>query len=153
MKGYSRIDLDSVAPLMPADRVAGRVVSKGDHFEYTPPTHHLHQATPIKVRLPTICELMQPTFKDLKGTTIGRLTVMGIAVVPGRDGQNWSVRCVCGAFETRKAKYIKVCASGDNPGGQEPMCVACAYTRRLQRGRGSPKKSAAAAKVITDAAR
>jgi hypothetical protein len=80
---------------------------------------------------------------------IARLLVTGIAaeIVSG-NGTNWVVRCVCGSYETRKAKFIKACAAGNNPGEEEPMCDWCTKTQKLQRGIHSPKKAAAAAEAI-----
>ncbi|KKX29200.1 hypothetical protein [Rhizobium sp. LC145] len=155
MTRLARIDLYSVAPLLPGDKVAGRVAARGEHFEWSPPNKDkIHTNDPIAVRRPTVQELGQSTFLDLKGTKFGRFTVLGIAAdIVTTNGANWVVRCVCGAYETRKAKTIKAWLSGDWKGDHEPMCDCCGYTRRLQMGRYDPKKAAAAAKAIMEAAR
>jgi hypothetical protein len=150
MTGFARVDLNSVAPLYPSDKVAGRVSSKGEHFEWAPnqPTK-VHSADPLPIRMPTPHELGQPTFIDLKGQRIGRLAVLGIsAAFVSTAGMNWVVRCVCGSYETRKAKYIKACMAGNNPGDGEAMCDWCNKTRKLQLGFSDPKKSAAVAEAI-----
>lgn len=155
MTRLARVDMYAVAPLLPGDKVAGRVAARGEHFEWSP-THpgKIHSSNPLAVREPTAQELGQPSFVDLKGIKIGRLTVLGLAAeIVSSNGTNWIVRCVCGAFETRKAKFIKACAAGNNPGDHEPMCDCCAYTRRLQNGRHNSKKAAAAAQVIMEAPR
>lgn len=150
MTGFARVDLNSVAPLFPSDKVAGRVSAKGEHFEWAPnQSGKVHSADPLPVRMPMPQELGQPTFVDLKGQRIGRLTVLGIsAAFVSTAGTNWVVRCVCGSYETRKAKYIKACLAGKNPGDGDPMCDWCNKTRKLQLGYSDPKKSAAMAEAI-----
>lgn len=152
---YRSVDFDAVAPLMPYDKTASMVAGKGVHFEWEPSNAgKVHSSEPLTTRLPNQNELMHASFRDLKGIKIGRLTVMGIAAdVISSSGQNWVVRCVCGAYETRKARFIKACVSGDNPGDNEPMCDSCGYTRRLQMGLYNPKKAAAAAQAIQECAR
>ncbi|TCV66298.1 hypothetical protein [Neorhizobium sp. S3-V5DH] len=147
---YRRADFDTVAPLMPFDKTASMVTGKGEHFEWSPSNlQKVHSTDPIRTRAPNRDELQKPSFTDLTGKKIGRFTVLGIAAdVVTTNGQNWVVRCVCGAYETRKSRFIKKCVAGDNPGEQEPMCDACGYTRRLQMGRWHPKKAAAAAEAI-----
>jgi len=155
MTRLARVDMDAVAPLLPGDKVAGRVAARGEHFEWVPTlAGKIHSNDPLMTRAPTAQELGQPAFIDLKGIKIGRLTVIGIAAeVVSSNGQNWVVRCVCGAYETRKARYIKACVAGDNPGTTEPMCDWCHQTRRLQMGRCNPKRAAAAAEAIMEACR
>lgn len=149
---YSRVDLDAVAPLMPANLTAGRVVARGEHFEIDTNKSQLHRSEPIAWRLPTAEEIGRPNFVNLTAKAVGRLRVMGIAEeVKTRNGQNWVGRCVCGAYETRKARYIKACLAGENPGDDDPMCLWCDKTRRLRLGYGDPKKSAAAAIAIAAA--
>jgi hypothetical protein len=78
---------------------------------------------------------------------------MGVAAEITGNGQKWVVRCVCGSYETRKARYIKACVAWNNPGSSDPMCDACGYTGRLQRGYHNPKKAAAAAEAIQNCIR
>ncbi|MGO7044368.1 hypothetical protein ACCT07_02855 [Rhizobium johnstonii] len=154
MARLAKIDFDSVAPLYPSDKVAGRVASRGEHFEWTPnQATKIHSADPLAVRRPTENELSRPDYVDLTGSRLGRLMVMGVAAEITGNGQKWVVRCVCGSYETRKARYIKACVAGNNPGSSEPMCDACSYTRRLQRGYHNPKKAAAAAEAIQNCIR
>ncbi len=152
---YRSVGFDTVAPLMPFDKTASVVAGRGEHFEWAPPENSNHSADMIPFRGPNREELIKPGFFDLTGKRLGRLLVMGIAAaIPSNgNGQRWVVRCRCGAYETRKAKYIKACAAGDNPGQHEPMCDWCDNNRRLQRGYHNPKKAAAAAQAIQEAAR
>jgi hypothetical protein len=146
--------MDAVAPLMPSDKTAGRVAARGEHFEWRPQGTVLHSADPLRLRQPTLQELGQPSFKNLTGARIGRLSVLGIAAdVVTSNGTNWAVRCVCGSYETRKARYIKACVAGEDTGEHEPMCSWCGNTRRLQMGKCDEKKAAAAAEAIMAAAR
>ncbi|QJS27452.1 hypothetical protein [Rhizobium ruizarguesonis] len=155
MTRLARVDMDAVAPLYPSDKVAGRVAARGEHFEWEPArSGKVHSDLPLAHRAPTERELADPTYVDLSGATIGRLKVIGVAAdVTSRGNQNWVVRCVCGAYETRKGRYIKACAAGNNPGSSEPMCDACGYTRKLQLGYHNPKKAAAAAEAIQNCIR
>lgn len=150
MTGFARVDLNSVAPLYPSDKVAGRVSAKGEHFEWAPKlAGKVHSAEPLAIRAPTPQQIANPEFVDLKGVKIGRLTVLGMAAeIFSSAGTNWVVRCVCGAYETRKARYIKACKGGKNPGDGEPMCDWCNKTRKLQLGFSDPRKSAAMAEAI-----
>lgn len=152
---YRSVDFDTVAPLMPFDRTASQVTGKGEHFHWEPSNpDKMHSRDPIASRGPNAKERKAPGFLDLTGSAIGRLKVIGIAAeLKTCNGQNWVLRCVCGSYETRKAKYIKSCIAGDTPHGGEPMCDSCGYTRRLQQGKFHPKKAATAAEAIQAAAR
>lgn len=153
MTRFARVDLDCVAPLYPSDKVAGRVASRGEHFEWSPPAHNVHSAEPIPHRAPTAAERIMPAFVDLTGLKSGRLTVIGIALDVTANGTRWVVRCVCGSYELRRAKYLKACAAGEKRGDDEAMCGSCAYTNKLRRGHFNPKKAAAAAQAIQDSIR
>lgn len=146
---YRSVDFDTVAPLMPFDKTASMVAGKGESFEWNPGNRQkVHSRDPLATRLPTERERALPGFQDLTGKRFGRFTVQGIAAeIITTNGQNWVVRCVCGSFETRKAKSIKSSLSGScvDP---EPMCESCNYTRKLQQGYHNPKKAAAAAEAI-----
>lgn len=145
---YSTVDFDTVAPLMPYDKTASMVAGKGEHFEWEPENGgKTHSRDPIATRAPEAKERFQPGFVDLKGVKIGRFTVMGIAAeLKTCNGQNWVLRCVCGSYETRKAKYIKSCVAGNRE--RDPMCDWCRKTNRLRMGIHDPKKAAAAAQAI-----
>ena len=138
MTRFSRIDMDAVAPLLPGDRVAARVSGRGEHFELNSlAPGKIHSAMPLATRAPTNVEKLLSNFVDLTGATIGRFKVLGIAVdITSTTGQCWVVRCVCGSYETRKAKYIKACVAGNNLGDTEPMCDWCNKTQKLRRGSG-----------------
>lgn len=153
MTRLARVDLDAVAPLFPSDKVAGRVAARGEHFEWSPPEHWVHSSDPIPRRAPTPVERAMPAFVDLTGLRSGRLTVLGIAIDVTVNGTRWVVRCVCGSYELRRAKYLKACAAGEKTGADEPMCGSCAYTNKLRRGHHNPKKAAAAAQAIQNSIR
>ena len=148
--GYSRVDMDAVAPLMPATRTAAVVASKGEQFDWSPSHCTLHSSAPIPHRKPNREELIKPSFTDLSGMKFGRLTVLGIAAeIPSKtNGQRWVVRCVCGAHETRKAKAIKSAASGVRDEHNSMMCAWCANNQRLQRGLHNQKKASHVARTI-----
>ena len=105
MTRFAQVDMNAVAPLIPGDKVAGRVSARGEHFDWKPQPGKIHSSEPIPVRPPNEHERSLPFFRDLTGARIGRLLVQGIATnFTSTNGQNWAVRCVCGSYETRKAK-------------------------------------------------
>ncbi|MBX4889795.1 hypothetical protein [Rhizobium bangladeshense] len=153
MTRLARVDMYAVAPLLPSDKVAGRVAAKGEHFEWCPPSTTVHSSDPIPHRAPTAAERVMPEFVDLTGIKSGRLTVLGMAVEVSANGTRWVVRCVCGSYELRRTRYLKACAAGHKTGNDEPMCGSCAYTKKLRQGFHNRKKAAAAAQAIMEAAR
>jgi hypothetical protein len=152
---YSTVDFDTVAPLMPYDKTTSMVAGRGVSFEWKPPENASYSEDPIPSRRPSHDELVKPNFVDLTGRKMGRLSVLGVAkAIPSNgNGQRWVVRCLCGAFETRKAKVIKSFLDGTSACPDEPMCCWCSNNRRLQRGLHDKKKAAAAAKQIQEMAR
>lgn len=155
MTGFARVDFDTVAPLIPFDKTAGHVAARGERFEWAPSPGNSHSADPITYRAPNREERIMPQFIDLTGKRTGRLTVLGVAAeIPSNgNGQRWVVRCVCGAYETRKAKSIKKFMAGEWTGDRPPMCGWCENTNRLRDGRHSKRKAAAAAQAIQELAR
>lgn len=151
MSRLARIDFDTVAPLMPFDKTASQVAGRGVHFEWEPNREQVHSDLPIKTRQATPRELKDPNYRDLTGAKIGRLRVMGIASFSSQEKRRWVVRCQCGDYEIRRAKFIKACLSGENT--DEAMCMSCGYTRKLQQGYHNPKKAAAAAEAIQNSIR
>lgn len=137
MTGFSKVDMDSVAPLLPANRTAAQVAGKGEHFAHAAPEWHVHSSNPLPVRLPTKLETQDPNFVDLRGAKLGRLTVVGIFEgAKTHNGRSWVVRCACGSYEIRKTKFIKKCVSGNDTADDPPRCDWCGKTRKLQLGIG-----------------
>lgn len=137
MTRFARVDLDAVAPLHPSNKTAAMVAGKGEHFAWKPPlSTKVHSDLPIPYRLPTADDLQMTKFVDLTGATVGRLRVMGMATEVSGKGTRWVVRCRCGAYETRRTKYLKTCIAGANISEDEPMCDWCGKTRKLQMGFG-----------------
>lgn len=141
MSGLRSIDWDSVAPLNPFDRTASMVTGKGESFALVLDPGKLHQQTPIPFRPLRKQERQNPEFVDFTGMRVGRLTVLGLAVaVKGsrKTGVAWVVRCVCGAYEIRRGRYLKACAAGKKKNGdREPCCDWCDKTHRLKAGHGA----------------
>lgn len=70
------------------------------------------------------------TCPNLTGLKVGKLTVVGLAAKTTSDGAAWVVRCVCGYYETRKARTLR------RPDyATEAMCDECRYMRELRAGR------------------
>ncbi len=92
----------------PVDRVAARVVSRGESYEFRPSAGAVNSDLPLPVRKPTVGEIATSTFLDLSGRKLGRLTVIGLsATTPAR----WVCRCICGIYALRTSKAIKAAAS------------------------------------------
>ena len=71
-----------------------------------------------------------PTCPNLVGLKVGKLTVIGMAAKRTSDGAAWVVRCVCGYYETRKARVLR------RPDyAADAMCDECRYLVELKAGR------------------
>ncbi|MEY2117100.1 hypothetical protein [Rhodanobacter sp. FW106-PBR-R2A-1-13] len=105
----------------PVNRVAKDVIGGGEHYEHVPkgqsnvdqqhayPTRELAEI-PVNLR-------------HLLGYRYGRLTVVGLALVPSR----WVVRCNCGTYSLRTTKAI--C----NPINNIDSCQSCQHKLFLRR--------------------
>jgi len=81
--------------LIPINRTAKTVTSKGSRFKYksnvkNPPTF----STPLKTIKPP------KEIENLTGSSRGNMTIIGYIGKPGRD-HTWLAKCVCGNYETR----------------------------------------------------
>lgn len=118
---------DAVAAAAPLDRQASTVRDgSGEHDtpRRLPNENYVHSETPLPVRAPL------PNSVDLTGRGLGRMVVIGLA--PPKGGRNvkaaWVVRCACGRFEHRTAKYI--CNPAANA---DACCIQCDRVDRLRR--------------------
>lgn len=135
MTRFAQVDMNAVAPLLPGDKVAGRVASRGEHFDFAAPDTHFHSDVPPLLRAATPLERSHPNFTDWTGTAIGRIKVLGLDADKPNGHKRWVVRCVCGSYEHRKSKYIKHCVEGRLP-AHDAMCAWCGKTQKLQLGIG-----------------
>lgn len=133
MAKFSKVDLSTMAPLVPINRDALSSLAKGEGYDFRPSV--LHSRSPLPWRLSTERELDNPTWVELFGEVIGRLTVVGLYDGPQEVKKTrWVVKCVCGAYELRSPAFIKKCLDGRNPGDDEPMCSWCNHTNKLRKG-------------------
>ncbi len=133
--GFARTDFDTVAPLQPLDEVAGRVTSKGEHFDFEMSSGQVHASVPLPVRRVERLDKCKPNFRDFTGVRVGRLTVLGISTIKVKDRMRWVVKCLCGSYEVRKARSLTRYIDGLNL--NEPRCAWCEKTVQLQNGRGN----------------
>jgi len=107
---------DQIYPHHPVDNLASRVIKKGSTFDYVPATDtRVLDAVPVSSRaIP-----QNPQFVDLTGVKFGRLTVLSYAGASRSKGALWNVRCVCGAYEQRRAKFLKTGIADD------ALCSEC----------------------------
>lgn len=91
----------------PVDAVATRVISNGESFEYKANGTDQDSELPLPITKATKAQLMNPKFKDLTGSQLGRLVVLGRSV--DRKGR-WVCRCVCARYALRSAAAIAAAA-------------------------------------------
>lgn len=123
------VEWDRVISSTPLNTDAAKA-RDGGGVHWTP---ELRQA-PGKVRshapLPMRPPPKAPSCPNLVGLKVGKLTVIGMAAKRTSDGAAWVVRCVCGYYETRKARVLR------RPDYvAEAMCDECRYLSELKAGR------------------
>jgi len=71
----------------------------------------------------------EPSFTDITGLRLGRLTVLGLAAA-GFDGKKtrWSCRCTCGKYSTHRGPALLA--------GNEDRCHDCSIKRMATDGIG-----------------
>lgn len=119
---------DAILASAPLNVTAGRVVSKGvDFVPAAQPTEHSWDGPPAMVRIGRH-HRANPSFVDLTGRRVGRLTVLGMAHGLGKEaiGALWVCRCTCGRYVGRRAKSLKTIKP------EEAMCGTCRYTAHLR---------------------
>lgn len=87
------------------DRTAARVTSSGEHYEPVVGKGNAHDSD-----LPIATAPVPANVKDLTGTKLGRLTVIGYHSVTRYNGarknkhvrRKWVVRCDCGRYSIRR---------------------------------------------------
>lgn len=104
---------------VPVNKDAGTVVTKkGVDYKPAKKITQTHSGLPLETRPVPRCA------SDLTGTTFGKFRVIGLYA---KEKGHWVVRCVCGNYETRKAKSIK------NPNNNVDRCQKCRHLAYLQR--------------------
>ncbi len=107
----------------PIDAVAARVISNGESFEYKANGTDQDSELPLPITKATKAQLMNPKFKDLTGSQLGRLVVLGRSA--DRKGR-WVCRCVCGRYALRSAAAIAAAA----PDAACTQCYLLAVAKR-----------------------
>lgn len=112
--------IDAIIASVPANATAGRVMARGEHWtpdaEMPPGMQHWKAPPPTKA---FVANPVDPTDRNLTGSTVGRLKVVGVLDdKPGTGrGVRWLCRCACGDYETRSGKAIKMALAGLSPVG------------------------------------
>lgn len=120
--------IQAIARRVPIDRTTARVVSVGPKgLDARKRITQAHSDVPLTtVAIPK-------SVRDLRGRTVGTLTVVGLAeptkTQQKQQGNNrlWVCRCVCGHYLTRRGKAI------NNPSNQSDACDHCRYVQNLRR--------------------
>lgn len=103
-----RDTFDAVLASVPNGATAGRVASRGNHYEPNidfGDKFHGDAPPPMRKFDPGLAK--NPEFKNLTGLKVGRLTVVGLArQVSETHGALWVVRCVCGDYEYRRTRTL-----------------------------------------------
>jgi hypothetical protein len=89
---------------IPVNAVAARVLSVGERHEYAATAIIYDSPFPMPTWIPD-----QPSFKNLTGLKVGRLTVIGYS---SEFKRRWVCRCACGMYCLRKSKGL---TSTENP--------------------------------------
>jgi hypothetical protein len=114
---------DRIAASVPANRTAGEVTGKGEHWEPTKKIDVPHWDTPPVVLDP-------PKTLNLIGSKFGRFTVVGYLgkMTAGKGASPmWLARCACGDYEGRSARAVR------NPANGEDCCGKCRALIHLKR--------------------
>lgn len=122
----SKDTFDAVLASTPQGAIAGRVTSKGVHYEPDVDFDtHLHwDAPPPKKPIPEAAN----NFEDMTGRKFGRFTVFGyFGKLNPKKKALWIVRCVCGDYELRHAAAIKNAPPND--------CCRVCFDLRVKRRR------------------
>lgn len=116
--------LDDILVRGPINRIAGLVVSGGEHYEPNTKGNGGDSEVPIAVvPVPKIIR-KGAGYVDLVGRRFGRFTVLGLSACSSRA---WVVRCDCGRYSLRTSKAIK------NPVNVGDMCEHCRHLVYLRR--------------------
>lgn len=112
---------ERIATSVPQNATAAKVVSQGIHYE--PDLRagcHLHSDLPLPMQPVPAAALALG--KIPIGVKFGRFTVIGYSAAQNpKKNANWVVRCLCGNYETRKAKAIF------NPANADDRCKVCRH--------------------------
>lgn len=116
--------MDDMHARIPVNRVAGRVIGTGTHFDPNKRVRNNDGDMPIATRPFTRMEQLSDGFIDLTNRLFGRFKVIGFA----RDfKRQWVVRCDCGRYSTRSSKAVK------NDANTQDMCEHCRHLEFLKR--------------------
>jgi hypothetical protein len=110
--------MDRIYKAAPVDLVAARVTWAGVHYE---PDKKLNQEIWTEGPPPTIDP---PGNEDLRGTTRGKLTIVGYL-----EPKKLLGRCVCGNYEMRNAKAWRKGIKEDTP---DLGCQFCRHLHHLK---------------------
>lgn len=126
------MDFDRIASSSPVNADAAKSrAGGGASFDIVIAPHIVHLDAPMR------CVPVPRDTEDLTGRQVGRLKVIGLLgkLNPKKKMASWLVRCVCGRYETRKAKSIKAAAGLDHEthGMQCYECQKLAHIKRMGR--------------------
>ena len=112
---------DKIIASSPVNAITARQMSGGVHF--SPKGHKAN----VFIDCPKIANAFpkSPSFVNLTGLTVDRLTVLGLS-----ESGSWVCRCVCGRFCLQKTKTIK----SPRANGEPHRCEECDYTNWLRSG-------------------
>lgn len=108
---------------IPANATAGRVIARGEHFEYRAHAGSSDSDLPLPTRQLTDEIRANPAFRDLTGLTVGRLRVVGLSEKPKR----WVCRCSCGRYVLRKTVALITGSAASAPCDQ---CYLLALSKK-----------------------
>jgi hypothetical protein len=106
-----KTDFDRIIGSGPANTTAAKVTARGEHWE--PATSMPHDLQHWKAPPPMQPFVSNPAWPDvvnMAGKKFGRFTVIGVLADDGgkNRGCRWVCRCVCGDYEVRSTKAIRL---------------------------------------------
>jgi hypothetical protein len=123
--------LDRILTSTPNTKTAALVTGKGIHWEprHTFTVGEVWQDTPPPTfPLPSGANSNNGTSAMPIGFRVCRLTVVGYGS-QGANGARWVVRCACGFYGHRRAKFLR-----SEDAKTRGMCSRCDYLEELKRG-------------------
>jgi hypothetical protein len=126
---------DRIITSVPANATAGRVMSRGVHWEpegQMPPGLK-HWKAPPPMRAYEVRGASKGN-TDLTGNAFGRFKVLGLwAETAGGGEARWVCRCACGDFEVRTARTIKSAMAGlPDQNSLAFQCYYCLSWKQIQ---------------------
>ncbi len=113
---------DRVLTSVPINKQAAMGSARGEHWEPMFDDVHGRSDLPLPMK-----EYRGPPEKNLVGTVMGRITIVGYSHSTKKWGSKWVGRCTCGTYELRRRASIERNADPDH------ACMRCERSKVLSK--------------------